>query len=698
MWHNPFPQWPGPGGPMPPQQPGADVDWAALAQAWMQNNAERPPQPPELINQPQQPSMPQQNWNNQMWNNNNWNSPQFQPSQNWQGPPQNFHSHPPPEQDHPPPPPPDHKEFLKRERNDLNRENINNSPYIMHEDMEEARSPALNHFPDHRSFNHPRMNTPPVVMTPPHHNNDAWHPQPQKPPPMLPWNNSQWVGPSKGAEPTQNMMQASFQAMDMAKKKALPAWIREGLEKMEHEKLKKENQMRQENEEFQNKTSENPNKSKFESASEESDAELPEAPASEPSDAEGEKEVETPPQPLTEEELMLKVRRMLTEILLGVTNEEIKDVANEVHTSASRKEAKKAISRRLSSANQLGIISGYGSDDEESEEETKSSDNSDSEESEQEEVLKGKIQQKIKKFNKNQFERIKRLEEEEFRKKNASVIAKSIIKDVNSDSEDNTMKQNIEVNGKNLDSPIDNPTIKDDRAAFKVETEAQKLGNNSNDQYQVAGEQKRSYSSEGSQEKTKSGKKLKDRKKSRSRSKEKLKSKHEKKSKDRKHSRSNSRDRSSKHQRLSRSREYGSSHKKSSSRYRRSRSRERHRSRDRSRSRDRYSSRRRSRSRDHHRGRSHEKTRTPHRKRSYSKERVEKSSKKQKLSKRAKRNSSGSDSEKINTSIQTSSKKASKTKKKRKASKKNKKKKSSKKEDTSSSSSAPSSSSESSSD
>uniref|UniRef100_F6YUZ1 Arginine/serine-rich protein PNISR n=2 Tax=Ciona intestinalis TaxID=7719 RepID=F6YUZ1_CIOIN len=695
MWHNPFPQWSGPGGQMPPQQTGADVDWAALAQAWMQNNAERPPQPPELMNQPQQPPMPQQNWNNQMWNNNNWNSPQFQQPQNWQGPPQNFHSHPPPEQDHPPPPPPDHTEFLKRERNDLNRDNINNSPYILHEDMEEARSPAVNHFPDHRSFNHPRMNTPPVVMTPPHHNNDSWHPQPQKPPAMLPWNNSQWVGPSRGGEPTQNMMQASFQAMDMAKKKALPAWIREGLEKMEQEKLKKENQLRQENEEFQNKTSENPNKSKFESASEESDAELPEAPASEPSDAEGEKEEETPPQPLTEEELMLKVRRMLTEILLGVTNEEIKDIANEVHTSASRKEAKKAISRRLSSANQLGIISGYGSDDEESEEETKSSDNSDSEESEQEEVLEGKIQQKIKNFNKNQFERIKRLEEEEFRKKNASVIAKAIINDVNSDSEDETLKQNIEVNGKNLDSPIDSSIIKDGRATVKVQNEAQKLGSNDNDQYEVAGEQKRAYSSEELQEKTKSRKKLKDRKKSRSRSrsKEKLKSKHEKKSKDRRHSRSNSCDRrSSKHQRRSRSRsrEYGSSHKKTSSRYRRSRSRERHRSRERSHSRDRYSSRKRSRSRDRHRGRSHEKTRTPYRKRSYSKERVEKSSKKQKLSKRAKKNSSGSDSEKIKTTIKTPSKKASKTKKKRKSSKKNKKKKSSKKEDTSSSSSTPS--------
>jgi len=44
------------------------------------------------------------------------------------------------------------------------------------------------------------------------------------------------------------------------------------------------------------------------------------------------------PEAVTEEELALRVRRMMTEILLDVTNNEIRHVAEEVHHRAASKQ------------------------------------------------------------------------------------------------------------------------------------------------------------------------------------------------------------------------------------------------------------------------------------------------------------------------------------------------------------------------
>ncbi|KAL3279106.1 hypothetical protein HHI36_016620 [Cryptolaemus montrouzieri] len=119
--------------------------------------------------------------------------------------------------------------------------------------------------------------------------------------------------------------------LDASKRKQLPAWIREGLEKMERDKLKqmekekeKEKQniytekiKEQEKEamEILKDTIKERRRSKFDSDEERS-----------PKRTERSKEE---PAPLTHDELMLLVRRTMTEILLKVTNEAIQSICTE---------------------------------------------------------------------------------------------------------------------------------------------------------------------------------------------------------------------------------------------------------------------------------------------------------------------------------------------------------------------------------
>lgn len=173
--------------------------------------------------------------------------------------------------------------------------------------------------------------------------------------------------------------------LDAVKRKQLPAWIREGLEKMERErqrKLEKEKADKEQIEKFntvdasQEKTSgdekslssvdEIPIKSKFESESEDEIESIKEEKESSP-------QVIVVPSPeivnKTEEEkqqeLMLRVRRMLTEILLDVTTDQMLNVAKEVHQKALSKAPARqlATSSALASiASGLGGLAGYGTD------------------------------------------------------------------------------------------------------------------------------------------------------------------------------------------------------------------------------------------------------------------------------------------------------------------------------------------------
>lgn len=143
--------------------------------------------------------------------------------------------------------------------------------------------------------------------------------------------------------------------IDAVKRRTLPAWIREGLEKMEREKQKKlerermEQQRSQMKKEIKNQQTEQegsgprlPQKSKFDSDEEEDDDEQEEDKASP-------KVSRSPSPPLQEEnsepeiteeekayQMMLMTKMLLTEILLDVTNEEIYSIAKETHRKATK--------------------------------------------------------------------------------------------------------------------------------------------------------------------------------------------------------------------------------------------------------------------------------------------------------------------------------------------------------------------------
>lgn len=154
--------------------------------------------------------------------------------------------------------------------------------------------------------------------------------------------------------------------IDATKRKNLPAWIREGLEKMEREKQKKlekerkdkeqmealkaEEDVEQENveavlkESTQEKRRDNdkevfPSKSRFES-----DEEGAAKSDHEPTFSKSEKSSPSPDDFKTDEEkqaeLQMKVRRYLTEILLEVTNTEIESISREVYFKARNRAAK----------------------------------------------------------------------------------------------------------------------------------------------------------------------------------------------------------------------------------------------------------------------------------------------------------------------------------------------------------------------
>lgn len=155
-------------------------------------------------------------------------------------------------------------------------------------------------------------------------------------------------------------------ALDSAKRRHLPAWIREGLEKMEREKQRQAekdrlehervvvqrareqadrdaaDEMKREREDSASGEARVPRKSRFDSddedEKEEADDKSPAKDRSASVSPAVKKRSPSPEQFKSEEEkqmeLMLKVKRWMTEILLEVTNEEIEKVVQGVYSKA----------------------------------------------------------------------------------------------------------------------------------------------------------------------------------------------------------------------------------------------------------------------------------------------------------------------------------------------------------------------------
>lgn len=208
--------------------------------------------------------------------------------------------------------------------------------------------------------------------------------------------------------------------LDTAKRKQLPAWIREGLEKMEKDKLKQMEKQKEKEERESYLENSKPNKetieilkttmkerqrSRFESDGENSEEDTNVK----------KRQKSTEPAPLSHDELMLKVRHTMTEILLSVTNRHIESVCREeLQRFMKNQKASQAASApsgaTIRSRLGLGIYgdddSGSSSGDDTDEDFRRNSRNSDEE-------LKDTIKRKMADFQKTEREIENRLEDAE---------------------------------------------------------------------------------------------------------------------------------------------------------------------------------------------------------------------------------------------------------------------------------------------
>lgn len=342
------------------QQDPSQIDWAALAQAWIaQREASGQQsiveQPPGMMPNGQDMSSMESGPNNHgnFQGDSNFNR-MWQPE--WgmhQQPP-----HPPPDQPWMPPTPgpmdivppsedsnsQDSGEFAPDNRHIFNQNNHNfGGP------PDNFAVGPVNQF----DYQHGAAFGPPQGgFHPPY-----WQPGPPGPP--APTQNRRERPPSfrdRQRSPIALPVKQEPPQIDAVKRRTLPAWIREGLEKMEREKQKKLEKERMEQQRSQlskkeKKATEDaeggdgprlPQRSKFDSDDEDEDAENLEAVSSgkvtrSPSPAPQEEHSEPE---MTEEEkeyqMMLLTKMLLTEILLDVTDEEIYYVAKDAHRKATK--------------------------------------------------------------------------------------------------------------------------------------------------------------------------------------------------------------------------------------------------------------------------------------------------------------------------------------------------------------------------
>nr|XP_022908314.1 arginine/serine-rich protein PNISR-like isoform X3 [Onthophagus taurus] len=179
--------------------------------------------------------------------------------------------------------------------------------------------------------------------------------------------------------------------LDAAKRKQLPAWIREGLEKMERDKLKQLDREREKQEKAENEAKrklyeknaleilkdtvkEQQVKSRFDSGSDESEEDI------EGRSLTPEIQTTSQPQRLTQEEMMVWVRRTMTDILLKVTNREIQTICKEELERFERKQ--KASDQRVSAPSGANLsarlgLGAYGESDSDNSEGNSDDDDSD---------------------------------------------------------------------------------------------------------------------------------------------------------------------------------------------------------------------------------------------------------------------------------------------------------------------------------
>ncbi|XP_077455379.1 arginine/serine-rich protein PNISR [Stigmatopora argus] len=441
MWDQggqPWPQWPlsqqqwmqsfqhqqdpdasphGPGSGSGPGLPG-QVDWAALAQAWIAHKETTGSEPNIQPNGPDiQGHEPPTQGNHGSFQSDSSFGRMWQPE--W-----GMHGQPPP----PPPPPPeqtwippgsaqmdvvnpseegnstDSPEFSSEARRGVFPQNSHG--YGAQPDSYAMAPMAINQF-DYQHGAASSFGPPPSGFHPSYWQGPPQNRRDARPPGFR----------DRPRSPMQLPMKQEVPApLDAVKRRTLPAWIREGLEKRDRENQKRLEQERMEKERAEMSKDDDrhhevddgvdgprvPRKSKFDSddeANEENEEKPPvkkeffmRSPSPPAEDSEPE---------MTEEEkefqLMVITKTILTEILLEVTNEEIQHISKEVHRKATRAPAKQlAQSSALASLTGLSGLGDYGSE-ESADEDDRSARGSESSDTDEEE-LRHRIREKLDAF------------------------------------------------------------------------------------------------------------------------------------------------------------------------------------------------------------------------------------------------------------------------------------------------------------
>nr|CAI5843617.1 unnamed protein product [Callosobruchus analis] len=362
---------------------------------------------------------------------------------------------------------------------------------------------------------------------------------------------------------------STMPVLDANKRKQLPAWIREGLEKMEKEKMKQleKEKQKQERDEFLEKNKQNDQETMEILKSTMKERQKSKFDSDEDDDDKGDRRRAGSPEPvpLTQDELMMKVRRTMTEILLKVTNSLIESVCKEERNRYLKK--LKASDQRQSAPRggvflsaRLGL-GAYGDDSSSnSGDEEEDSDSKDDKDSDNE--LRDTIKKRMVDFEKTEREIEDRLEEAERQK--AGSVSRSSTPDSNDNesqvdstrlqeprraSTDNNfskMNQGNANNGDEFDSPDEKrqPSPAPSRspspsASFRSSSPSVVSVRSSETQKKSSRKKSPSYDSDSYEKKRKKQRKSKSRSRSRTKSKRRSRSK----SKVRSNSRSRSRGR-----------------------------------------------------------------------------------------------------------------------------------------------------------
>ncbi|CAG9801699.1 unnamed protein product [Chironomus riparius] len=236
---------------------------------------------------------------------------------------------------------------------------------------------------------------------------------------------------------------SSVGMMDIQKRKKLPIWIREGLEKIKREKELEKARLR---EELKQKEDEENRKKLMEEALKEIEKEKVSKSKYESSDSETEETDNNVPQNQHEpiendeeafEKMMLLVRKTLTQLLLEVTDEKIQEISTETLSKYRKKASATSKPPAL-----IGLgLGAYSSSTDEEDSEHENGENSDWE---TDSVLRERIHKKQAIFEKLVNERIDKQtaeEEERLKKRSSSKSEAKHAKIRHSDSDDDRQKK-----------------------------------------------------------------------------------------------------------------------------------------------------------------------------------------------------------------------------------------------------------------